>query len=135
MFKHSGLQVEMPWMLESHGTRTFIKMFPAIAVTLAQGGIFAIDELDASIHPLILPEILRWFHGKGARNSLDAQLWFSCHSVSLLDELKKEEIVICEKDRQGRTTVYSLMDVKVRRDDNHYRKYLSGAYGGVPQIG
>jgi energy-coupling factor transporter ATP-binding protein EcfA2 len=135
MFKHAGLQVEMPWMLESHGTRTFIKMFPAIAVTLAQGGIFAIDELDASIHPLVLPEILRWFHDKGTRNPLDAQLWFSCHSVSLLDELKKEEIVICEKDRQGRTKVYSLMDVKVRRDDNHYRKYLSGAYGGVPQIG
>lgn len=135
MFKHSGLQVEMPWMLESHGTRTFIKMFPAIAVTLAQGGIFAIDELDASIHPLVLPEILRWFHDKVIRNPLDAQLWFSCHSVSLLDELKKEEIVICEKDRQGRTKIYSLMDVKVRRDDNHYRKYLSGAYGGVPQIG
>ena len=135
MFKHSGLQVEMPWILESHGTRTFIKMFPAIAVTLARGGIFAIDELDASIHPLVLPEILRWFQDKASRNPLDAQLWFSCHSVSLLDELKKEEIVICEKDRQGRTKVHSLMDIKVRRDDNHYRKYLSGAYGGVPQIG
>jgi uncharacterized protein len=135
MFKHSGLQVEMPWGLESHGTRTFIKMFPAIAVTLAAGGIFAIDELDSSIHPLVLPEILRWFHDKSVRNPLDAQLWFSCHSVSLLDELRKEEIVICEKDRQGRTKVHSLMDVKVRRDDNHYRKYLSGAYGGVPQIG
>jgi hypothetical protein len=52
-----------------------------------------------------------------------------------LDVLNKEEIVICEKDRQGRTKVYSLMDVKVRRDENHYRKYLSGVYGGVPHIG
>jgi hypothetical protein len=135
MFKHSGLQVEMPWPLESHGTRTFIKMYPGIAVTLAQGGIFAIDELDASIHPLVLPEILRWFHDRKARNPHDAQIWFSCHSVSLLEALNKEEIVICEKDSHGRTTVHSLMDVKVRRDDNHYRKYLSGAYGGIPQIG
>ncbi len=135
MFKHSGLQVEMPWLLESHGTRSFIKMFPAIEISLAQGGLFAIDELDASIHPLVLPELLRWFHGTATRNPLDAQLWASCHSVSLLDELRKEEIVICEKDRQGRSRMFSLMDVKVRRDDNHYRKYLSGAYGGVPQIG
>lgn len=135
MFKHAGLHMEMPWGLESHGTRSFIKMFPAIAVTLAQGGVFAIDELDASIHPLVLPEILRWFHGKKTRNPQDAQLWFSCHSASLLDSLDKEEIVLCEKDRQGRTKVYSLMDVKVRRDENHYRKYLSGVYGGVPQIG
>lgn len=135
LFKHSGLHAEMPWLLESHGTRTFIKMFPGIAVTLAQGGLFAIDELDAFIHPLILPEIIRWFHDKAARNTHDAQLWLTCHSASLLDVLNKEEIVICEKDRQGRTKVYSLMDVKVRRDESHYRKYLSGAYGGVPHIG
>jgi hypothetical protein len=135
MFKHSGLQLEMPWPLESHGTRSFIKMFPSIAVTLSQGGLFAIDELDAAIHPLVLPEILRWFHDHEVRNPLDAQLWFSCHSLSLLEELNKEEIVICEKDRHGRTTLHSLMDVKVRRDENHYRKYLSGAYGGIPRIG
>ncbi len=135
MFKHSGLQVEMPWLLQSHGTRAFIKTFPTIAVTLSQGGVCVIDEMDSSIHPLVLPEILRWFHDKESRNLLDAQLWFSCHSVSLLDDLNKEEIVICEKDRQGRTKIFSLMDMKVRRDDNHYRKYLSGAYGGVPQIG
>ncbi|HTY49457.1 MAG TPA: ATP-binding protein [Steroidobacteraceae bacterium] len=135
MFRHAGLHMEMPWLLESHGTRSFIKMFPAIAVTLAQGGLFVIDELDASIHPLVLPEILRWFHDRKTRNPHDAQLWFSCHSASLLDSLDKEEIVLCEKDQQGRTKVYSLMDVKVRRDENHYRKYLSGIYGGVPQIG
>lgn len=134
LFKHSGLHSEMPWVLESHGTRTFIKMFPGIAMTLAQGGLFAIDELDAFIHPLILPEIIRWFHDK-SHNACDAQLWLTCHSASLLDVLNKEEIVICEKDRQGRTRVYSLMDVKVRRDENHYRKYLSGVYGGVPHIG
>lgn len=135
MFKHSGLHLDMPWALESHGTRAFIKMFPGIALTLGQGGIALIDEMDLSIHPMVLPEILRWFHDKESRNQLDAQLWFSCHSVSLLDDLHKEEIVICEKDRHGRSRVHSLMDVKVRRDENHYRKYLSGAYGGVPQIG
>lgn len=135
-FKHSGLGVEMPWALESQGTRAFIKLYPAIAAGLNNGGVVVIDELDASIHPLVLPEMLRWFHDRKTRNPFDAQLWFSCHNPSLLDELTKEEIVICEKDRGGRTTFHSLMDVKaLRRDDNHYRKYLGGAYGGVPMIG
>jgi AAA15 family ATPase/GTPase len=125
----------MPWLLESHGTRAFIKMFPFIVIALDGGGVVAIDEMDAAIHPLVLPELVRWFYDKYRRNKLDAQLWLSCHSASLLDDLQKEEIVVCEKDRQGRTQVYSLMDVKVRRDENHYRKYLSGAYGGVPHIG
>jgi len=139
LFKHSGLAVEMPWPMESHGTRAFIKMFPFIMSALDTGGIAAIDEMDAAIHPNMLPELVRWFYGASGRNQFDAQLWLSCHSASLLDDLNKEEIVICEKDRQGRSHLYSLMDVKmdvkVRRDENHYRKYLSGAYGGVPHLG
>lgn len=135
VFKHSGLHKEMPWQLESHGTRAFIKMYPFIMATLDRGGMFAIDEMDSAIHPVMLPELIRWFYDKQQRNQLDAQLWLTCHSASLLDDLWKEEIVICEKDRQGRTHFHSLMDVKVRRDENHYRKYMGGAYGGVPYIG
>jgi uncharacterized protein len=135
MFRHSGLHVEMPWILESHGTQSFIKMFPLLTLALEQGGVCVIDEFDASIHPLVLPELIRWFYDSEGRNKLDAQFWFTCHSVSLLDYLTKEEVIICEKDRKGRTKTHSLMDVKVRRDENLYRKYLSGAYGGVPQIG
>lgn len=135
MFKHSGLQLEMPWILESHGTRAFIKMFPFLVAALDHGGLVAIDEMDAAIHPLLLPELLRWFYDKRVRNKSDAQLWLTCHSAALLDELQKEEIVICEKDRTGGTRFFSLMDVKVRRDENHYRKYLGGAYGGVPLVG
>ena len=135
LFKHSGLQVEMPWLLESHGTRAFIKMFPFLLQALDSGGVVGIDEMDAAIHPVVQPELVRWFYDKAGRNKFNAQLWLTCHSASLLDDLNKEEIVVCEKDRQGRTRVYSLMDVKVRRDENHYRKYLSGAYGGVPHLG
>jgi energy-coupling factor transporter ATP-binding protein EcfA2 len=135
VFKHKGLQIEMPWVMESHGTRAFIKMFPFLNAALDGGGIVVIDEMDAAIHPIVLPELIRWFHDAHIRNKFGGQLWLSCHSASLLDDLTKEEIVICEKDRRGRTSVHSLMDVKVRRDDNHYRKYLSGIYGGVPNIG
>jgi|SRR5579859_9699 len=134
LFKHSGLQVEMPWMLESHGTQKFIKVFPMLASALADGGVAVVDELDNAIHPAVLPEIIRWFYSP-ERNPFRAQLWISCHAVSLLDDLNKEEVVICDKDRNGGSTIYPLMDVKVRRDDNLYRKYLSGALGGVPHIG
>ncbi|RUW58606.1 abortive infection protein [Mesorhizobium sp. M7A.F.Ca.US.008.03.1.1] len=135
LFKHEGLHVDMPWQLESHGTRSFIKVFPFLSLALQEGGIAIVDELDLSIHPLILPEIIRWFYDP-ERNPYRAQLWTSCHSVSLLDDLTKEEIIFCEKDRQGRSRIYSLMDVQaVRRSDNLYKKYLGGTYGAVPQIG
>jgi uncharacterized protein len=135
LFKHQGLHVDMPWLLESHGTRSFIRIFPLILFALQTGGVAVIDELDLSIHALILPEIIRWFYDPN-RNPHNAQLWMSCQSASLLEELTKEEIVFCEKDSQGRSRMYSLMDVgSVRRTDNLYKKYLGGVYGAVPQIG
>ena len=134
-FEHEGLQQPMPWMLESHGTRSFIRNFPLLNLALETGGIAVVDEIDISIHPLVLPEIIRWFYDK-ERNPLQAQLWITCHSATLLEELMKEEVFFCEKDTKGRTTVYGLQDVQnVRRADNRYRKYLSGVYGAIPQIG
>lgn len=134
-FMHEGLQKVMPWILESHGTRAFIRMFPILLASLSRGGIAIVDELDISIHPLILPEIVRWYYDP-KRNAYDGQVWMTCQSASLLEDLMKEEIVLCEKDRQGRSHAYTLMDMKaIRRSDNLYKKYLGGVYGGVPHIG
>ena len=134
-FEHEGLDQLMPWVLESHGTRNFIKYFPYLHTALESGGIAVIDELDIAIHPLVLPEMIRWFYD-AKRNPRKAQLWMSCHAASLLEDLFKEEIFFCEKNSQGETRVYGLQDIKdARRTDNRYRKYLSGVYGAVTQIG
>jgi uncharacterized protein len=125
----------MPLLLDSHGTRSFIRISPLLLLALQSRGIAIIDELDVSIHPLILPEIVRWFCDSD-RNPSDGQLWTSCHSASLLDDLSKEEVVFCEKDKNGRSRIHSLMDIgSVRRSDNLYKKYLGDTYGAVPQIG
>lgn len=135
MFRHAGLALEMPWYMESHGTRAFIRIFPFLSETLERGGVAILDEFDTMIHAAVLPDILRWFYD-ARRNPDDAQAWISVHSTSLLDDLTKEQVVLCEKDSRGRTRVFSLMDVKaVRRDENLYKKYLSGAFGALPNIG
>lgn len=134
-FDHEGLSVPLRMHLESHGTRQFIRIFPAITQALAFGGVAVIDELDHSIHPLILPEIIGWFHDP-ERNPHNAQLWMSCQAASLLEDLQKEEVFFCEKNRQGRTQIYGLQDIQaVRRSDNLYKKYLGGVYGAVPRVG
>lgn len=135
VFEHQGLTMPLPVQLESHGTRTFIRIFPLLAAALETGGIAVVDELDLSIHPIVLPEIIRWFHDT-ERNPHNAQLWMTCQNASLLEDLVKEEVFFCEKDSKGRTTVYGLRDIQaVRRNDNYYRKYLGGVYGAVPHLG
>jgi len=96
LFIHDNLEMPMPLYLESAGTRHFIKLYPMIAQVLSTGGVLLLDEIDASIHPMVLPEILRWFHNP-QRNSANAQLWMTCHNASLLDTLVKEEVLFTER--------------------------------------
>ena len=132
-FIHDNLAVPMPLQLESAGTRHFVKLYPMIAQVLSTGGVLLLDEMDTSIHPMVLPEILRWFHDP-QRNPANAQLWMTCHNASLLDTLVKEEVLFTEKDCAGRTLIYGLTDIAgVRREDNFYKKYLSGVFGAVPR--
>jgi hypothetical protein len=134
-FQHTGLDQPILFLFESEGTRQFLRVYPYIWEALQYGGIAVVDEIDSTIHPMLLPEILRWFYDPEI-NKNQAQLWISGHSASLLEELKKEEIFFTEKDEQGRTRVYGLKDIEaVRRVDNFYQKYLGGVYGAVPRIG
>jgi hypothetical protein len=134
-FKHAGLQAPLWFLFESEGTRQFVRVFPVLWEALQLGGISLVDEIDSTIHPMLLPEILRWFYDPEV-NPHQAQLWFSGHSASLLEELRKEEILFTEKDAQGHTRIFALKEIDgVRRVDNFYQKYLGGVYGAVPRIG
>ncbi|CAM3400566.1 ATPase AAA-type core domain-containing protein [Bordetella sputigena] len=134
-FQHEGLSREVPLVLESHGTRRFLQIYPFLMQALHSGGIAVVDELDLAIHPTVLPEILRWFYSE-ERNPLHAQLWMTCQNAAVLEDLSKEEIYFCDKDADGATSVYGLKDIQgVRRMDNFYRKYMGGTYGAVPTIG
>lgn len=134
-YYHRGMKKPLHITNESQGTRQFFRIFPVIFDALSSGGIAVLDELDSSIHTLLLPEIIRWFWDQ-ERNPRNAQLWFTCQNPYLLQELAKEEVLFTEKDDTGRTVAYSLAAIKfVRRDDNYMRKYLGGAYGALPHFG
>jgi uncharacterized protein len=133
-FHHYGT-APLPWILQSRGTRSFLKTAPLILEAIENGGIAVIDEIDEALHAHLLAEIFGWFYGE--RNELDAQILASAQNPALLDELEKEQIVLVEKARDGAASVYRLADVEgVRRSgENFGRKYLEGVYGAVPRIG
>ena len=135
LFKHTGLNSELPYILESRGTQKFYTLFLYINYVLEAGGLLILDEIDNDIHPALMPEIIGWFHDERT-NLHNAQLIMACHNASLLEHLEKEEIYFTEKTHDGRTQVYGLKDISgVRRVDNYYKKYLGGVFGAVPNIG
>jgi hypothetical protein len=134
-FEHDGLDVSQTLDDESQGTRNFYGLFPIIMLALQYGGTAVVDEMDSDLHPLLMPEIVRWYTD-GVSNEYGGQIIMSCHNATLLEVLEKEEVWFTEKDHTGATKVYPLKDISgIRRDANLYAKYLSGALGAVPQIG
>ncbi|MCM0021232.1 MAG: ATP-binding protein [Tagaea sp.] len=133
-FKHDGLDVAIPYRLESEGTKRFVNVYPQLHYALKGGGVCIVDELDADIHPVLLPELIRWFQSP-ERNPRATQLFVACHNVALMDYLVKEEIWFTEKSADGKTSVFRLSDIEgVRRDANIQAKYLQGVFGAVPRL-
>lgn len=134
-FKHFGLDCDIVLAQESAGTRRFIEMFPMLQFVLDVGAVAVIDELDTDIHPLLIPEIFRWFYDT-QRNPKGAQLLFSAHNPAILDALEKEQVFFSEKPSGKPTRIYGANEIKgLRREPSLMKKYLSGELGAVPHIG
>lgn len=120
---------------EYAGTQRFIQTFPLFQVALDVGGIAIIDEFDTEIHPLLIPELFRWFYSPG-RNLKNAQLIFTAHNTAILDELEKEQVYFTEKSFGRPTRIFCAGDIQgLRRQPSLMKKYLSGELGAVPRVG
>jgi AAA15 family ATPase/GTPase len=69
---------------ESEGTRNLLRILSPLFLTMYSGGVILVDELDASMHPLILQMILEYFQNPDT-NAKNAQLIFNAHDASLMD--------------------------------------------------
>lgn len=120
---------------ESSGTKRAIVMLRYILDVLSQkGGIAALDELDAYLHPDIVEAMMKLFLSPET-NPNKSQLVFTSHSHQLLAELDKQQITLVEKNENGATEIWRLDDVTgVRADDNYFTKYIAGAYDGKPRL-
>lgn len=120
--------------LESSGTQGAYLLLSKILPALEKGALVVIDELEADLHPFMLRPILDLFFSPKT-NPLGAQIIFTCHSIEVLSLLHKSQVVLVEKNQQGVSDAWRLDTVKgVRADDNLYAKYMSGAYGAVPEL-
>jgi hypothetical protein len=131
------------WMAlerESAGTRAILRLAPAVVDVLHRGGVLLIDELEASLHPILAMEILKLFNDPRT-NANNAQLVCTTHDTALLGtmagptSLRRDQIWLTEKDDEGATRLYPVTDFKPRKAENLERGYLQGRYGAIPFLG
>lgn len=130
---------------ESAGTNKVLNLSGPIFDVLQDGGVLVIDELDASLHPLLTLAITKLFNSK-TENPNNAQLIFTTHDTNFFSygKYRRDQIYFVEKDNYGASDLYSLVEYKeedgkegkkVRKDRSFESDYIDGRYGAIPYIG
>jgi uncharacterized protein len=125
--------VPLPWDAESAGTHRFFALAGPWLDILSNGYTVFVDELETSLHPLMVRELLRLlFSAKSNPNG--AQIVFTTHNPLLLDMtlMRRDQVWFTDKDAAGEGHLYPLTDYAPRNSESLIRGYMSGRYGGVP---
>jgi len=126
---------------ESSGTNKLFNISGSVFDVLNNGGVLIIDELDASLHPLLTLAVTRLFNSADF-NRKNAQLIFATHDTNLLyyGKYRRDQVYFFEKNQYGASEMYSLVEYKeegktVRKDRSFEKDYIEGRYGAIPFIG
>ena len=137
---HEGVSgpVEVDPEDESKGTSVWVGLIGPVLQALDGGSVLLADELDASLHPHLVQQLIELFQSKRS-NPQCAQLVFNAHDVSVLGDSKRralgrDQIWFTEKGPGGATRMYPLTDFGPRHDQALERRYLQGRFGGVPAL-
>ena len=110
-------------------------------VSLAKGGVFLVDELDAKLHPQLLRYLVSLYANPDL-NKKSSQLIFTCHDLSVMnnDLLRRDEIWFAARGKDSGSELWSLSDIRdehgkrVPNTEAYDKQYLMGRYGADPYL-
>ncbi len=116
---------------ESDGT---IRILELIDILLTNDKLFLIDELDSSLHPLLVSGLLKIFLNSKTTN----QLIITTNEIKILDFnlVRRDEIWFAEKNKNGESKIFSLEEYKdiAKFDKKIDKAYLEGRFGAIANI-
>ena len=118
--------------LESAGTIRTFGIEAAIYEVLRNNAVLPIDELETSLHPMLLEKILFEYLKTGA----ESQLIVTTHNDGLLDLvddlIRKDSVWFTEKNDSGVTDLYKLTDFRgVNRLSSIREAYRNKRFGAT----
>lgn len=126
----NGFEKDMDVRTQSDGTLRLLTLLPAIYRIKNEESTLVIDEINNSIHPIIIRNLLAYFCGVESKG----QLVFTTHETELLRQqtiLRPDEIWFVDKTF-GETSMYSLNDFKFHKTMSVINAYMDGRFHAVP---
>ena len=129
----NGEDVSIEFDEESAGTQKLFALAGPWLDVMDNGLVLFVDELDTSLHPIMVRFLLNLFHNPEA-NRHNAQLVFTTHDTTVLDQtlMRRDQVWFVEKDDENATRLYPLSDYKPRKGEALQKGYLYGRYGALP---
>lgn len=125
-------EAEFDFDEESEGTKNLMGFWLPWSVVV-DGGAFkalAVDELDSSLHPKIVADLIQ----KHIARCNGAQLIFTTHDTHLMNTklLRRDQFWLTERDMNGATQLRSIHEFKGRESEDVEKRYFEGRYRGLP---
>ena len=141
--QRDGKNYTLPFEEESFGSQKLFKLAGPILDMLDKDITLAIDEMDASLHPMLLEQIVRMFTNREKQGT--SQLIFTTHCDALLENstvpgssveplLRRDQIWFTEKNAQLESELISLQEYKPRKNESIRDGYRRGRYGAIPLL-
>lgn len=134
-FTHASgtVTAEFDYQDESFGSQKLFSLAGPLLDIIANRKVLVIDELDRSLHPLLMREIVRMFQDPRQWQS-GGQLIFSTHDTSLMDPsfMRRDQFWFTEKHADQASVLVPLTEFSPRKGEALEKGYLGGRYGGVP---
>lgn len=128
-------EFEIPFELESDGTKKIIQLLVYIVQNIDKGSFFCVDEIDSQLHTKLLGYIIEMFNSEFNKKS---QIIFTSHDIHTLSNeyFRKDEIYFAALNELCYTDVICLAEFgnAVREKTSISSKYLKGEFGYDPYI-
>lgn len=129
-FKRQGIEEPIPFVFESLGNRTLLRLLPLFFHCINNGGMLLLDEFSSGFHNDLEELLIRYFMRKAGQ----AQLIFVSHSTNLLSNsiLRPDQIYSVDFESEG-SVIKRFSSEKPREAQNLEKMYLGGVFKGVPK--
>lgn len=137
----NGEEYELNLMEESNGTQKLFALLPRIILSLIEGNLTIIDEMDAKLHPKLLQFIIELYKNKEI-NTDGAQIIFTSHDLTTMtsEVFRRDEILFVSKNINDSSEIYSLYEIRNANGDlittntAYNKQYMEGRYGADPYL-
>ncbi|MDK6628716.1 AAA family ATPase [Actinotignum timonense] len=140
-FSHKGAKDSITFAAEqeSLGTTSWLALGSLAVEALRTGKVVCVDEIDASLHPMLATELIAAFQDPEL-NANGGQIIFTSHNPYFLShesgtDLMPGQVWLTEKNNDGATDLFSVADFPdVKPGTDMASLYMSGRLGATPLL-